>query len=450
MLNRIAIEAALPVAQRLEERKLRILPGQDSPLMSLTLGIDNVLVDHSLSANTDIVAVLQARAGSDEHRVAKADIIKLASLSVTRLHDITRNQVLPEIKDVAAKVQEYVNARRIEAVLPYTIQMKEIPAVFSNPALGELVNRYPVPSNVDYAVRPLAAVTLDRVKELTKTGMAGLDSELALGLSLKNDEGFAAVMGVLSGSIIVSAINPDYLPGVLVAAQSIYDEPEPGTNMSLAEYNDHVNRLLGKTAQLLRGAMLRYNEQEKLNILYSSEGRDSLTTIIVMGKPYRALLEKGLTPEALIGNEMAARRFSQGQLIENKTVLEQIYHREMNLQSVKVQSSMATIVRDALRITVGQHLAARDMGEEASAANAKLLDLVSRVSERNCDDINVLVTEVVCEVFYPKTDALTFIRLMNRVGATLSADTDPREVALMATIKYINHWLCRQLGAVAA
>lgn len=450
MLNRIAIEAALPVAQRLEERKLRILPGQDSPLMSLTLGIDNVLVDHSLSANTDIVAVLQARAGSDEHRVAKADIIKLASLSVTRLHDITRNQVLPEIKDVAAKVQEYVNARRIEAVLPYTIQMKEIPAVFSNPALGELVNRYPVPSNVDYAVRPLAAVTLDRVKELTKTGMAGLDSELALGLSLKNDEGFAAVMDVLSGSIIVSAINPDYLPGVLVAAQSIYDEPEPGTNMSLAEYNDHVNRLLGKTAQLLRGAMLRYNEQEKLNILYSSEGRDSLTTIIVMGKPYRALLEKGLTPEALIGNEMAARRFSQGQLIENKTVLEQIYHREMNLQSVKVQSSMATIVRDALRITVGQHLAARDMGEEASAANAKLLDLVSRVSERNCDDINVLVTEVVCEVFYPKTDALTFIRLMNRVGATLSADTDPREVALMATIKYINHWLCRQLGVVAA
>lgn len=450
MLNRIAIEAALPVAQRLEERKLRILPGQDSPLMSLTLGIDNILVDHSLSANTDIVAVLQARAGSDEHRVAKADIIKLASLSVTRLHDITRNQVLPEIKDVAAKVQEYVNARRIEAVLPYTIQMKEIPAVFSNPALGELVNRYPVPSNVDYAVRSLAAVTLDRVKELTKTGMAGLDSELALGLSLKNDEGFAAVMGVLSGSIIVSAINPDYLPGVLVAAQSIYDEPEPGTNMSLAEYNDHVNRLLGKTAQLLRGAMLRYNEQEKLNILYSSEGRDSLTTIIVMGKPYRALLEKGLTPEALIGNEMAARRFSQGQLIENKTVLEQIYHREMNLQSVKVQSSMATIVRDALRITIGQHLAARDMGEEASAANAKLLDLVSRVSERNCDDINVLVTEVVCEVFYPKTDALTFIRLMNRVGATLSADTDPREVALMATIKYINHWLCRQLGVVAA
>ncbi|MNB79657.1 hypothetical protein D3C87_676270 [compost metagenome] len=450
MLNRIAIDAAFPVAQRLDERGLRLLPAQNSPLMSLTLSVDNTLVDNSLAENTDIVSVLQSRAGGDAHRVAKADIIRLASASVSRLHDISRNQVLPAIKELAGKVQEYVNARRLEASLPYSVVMKEIPAVFSNPALRQLADRYPNPSQMDYIARNLAPVTLERVKELVKTGMAGFDSELDLCLSLRNDEGYAAVMDVLSAKANVNGINQDYLPGVLVAAQSIYDEPEPGVNLTLVEYNDNVNRLLGRTAQLLRGAMLRYAEQEKLGILYSADGRNSLTQIVVMGKTYRAMLEKGLTPEALIGNEMAARRFTQGQLIENKTILETIYNREMNLQAVKVQTSMAGIVRDALRGVIGTELAARDMGEEAVDANKRLIELTAKVNAANCDDLNTLVTEIVCEVFYPRTDALTFIRLMNRVGSTLAADTDPREVALMATIKYVNFWLCRQLGLAQA
>lgn len=450
MLNRIAIEAAFPVAQRLDERGLRVLPSQNSPLMSLTLAVDNTLVDRSLVENTDIIAVLQARAGDDAHRIAKADIIRLASASVSRLHDISRNQVLPAIKELAAKVQEYVNVRRLEASLPYSVVMREIPAVYSNPALRQLADRYPTPSQLDYVVRNIAPVTVDRVKELVKTGMAGFDAELDLCLSLKNNEGYAAVMDVLSGRVAVNVINQDYLPGVLVAAQSIYDEPEPGVSLTLVEYNDQVNRLLGRTAQLLRGAMMRTAEQEKLNVLYSTDGRESLTQIVVMGKAYRALLEKGLTPEALIGNEMASRRFSQGQLIENKAILEQIYNREMNLQAVKVQTSMAGIVRDALRAILGAELAQRDLGDGAESANAKMVGMIGKVNERNCDDLNGLVTELVCEVFYPATDALTFIRLMNRVGSTLAADTDPREVALMATIKYVNFWLCRQLGITAA
>lgn len=450
MLNRIAIEAAFPVAQRLDERKLRLLPAQNSPMMSLTLAVDNTLVDNDLSENADLIAVLQARASGDAHRIAKADIIRLASASVSRLHDISRNQVLPAIKELATKVQEYVNTRRLEASLPYSVVMKEIPAVFSNPALRQLADRYPAPSQMDYVVRNVAPVTVDRIKELVKTGMAGFDAELDQCLSLKNNEGYSVVMDVLGGRIGVQAINQDYLPGVLVAAQSIYDEPEPGVNLTLVEYNDQVNRLLGKCAQLLRGAMLRYAEQEKLGILYSSDGRESLTQIVVMGKAYRAMLEKGLTPEALIGNEMASRRFTQGQLIENKTILESIYNREMNLQAVKVQTSMAGIVREAIRSIIGQEVATREMGDAGADAIKCLTDLTSKINERNCDDLNTLVTEVVCEVFYPKTDALTFIRLMNRVGATLDADVDVREVALLATIKYVNYWLCRQLGLTAA
>lgn len=450
MLNRISIEAALPIAQRLDERKLRVLPDENTPLLSLTMAIDNSLIDSDLGENADLIAVLQNRSSGDAHRVAKADIIRLASASVSRLHEITRTQVLPLIKETAAEVQEYVSKRRIEASLPYSVVMKEIPAVYTNAALKQLADRYPQASQLEFAARNLAPVTLERLKDLCKTGMAGFDAELATVLSLSNDEGYAQVLKVLTGQMGPQQAHVDYLPGVLVVAQAIYGEPEPGVNLTLVEYNDYLNRLLGKTAQLVRGALIRYSEMDKMGTLYSTDGRDSITTIVVMGKPYRALLEKGLTPEALIGNEMSGRRFSAGQLIENKTALEQIYNREMNLRSLKVQSEMMGIVREALRMTISKVIVAKDLSEGAEAANRKLLELVAKVNERNCDDINGLVTELICEVFYPKTDALTFIRLMNRAGAAVSDDTDPREVALLATCKYVNYWLCRQMGLIQA
>lgn len=450
MLNRISIEAALPVAQRLDERKLRALPAENTPLMSLMLSIDTAIAANNLAENADLVSVLQTASNTDAHRLAKADIIRLASKSACRLHEVVRNTVIPKIKEVAAEVQEFVNARRVAAILPYNIVMKEIPAIYSNQGLVQLAERYPAPSNLDIQSRDLAPITLDRLKELCKTGMAGFDGELDAVLSLENDLGYAEILNVLTGKKGVQELHDDFQPGLLVTAQAIYEQPEPGVNLSLADYKDHVGRVMGRSAQAIRGALVRYQNIEKLGTLYTADGRNSLSTIVVMGKPYRKLLEEGLSPEALIGNEMSGRRFTQGQLIEKKDVLEQIYSREMNLRAIKVQTEMAGIVRDALNQIVGKAALEACSGEELGAATATLRDLVSKVTQRNCDDLNTLVTEVVCEVLYPKTDALTFIRLMNRVGASLDQDTDPREVALMATAKYIIHWLCRQLGLTDA
>ncbi|QTH80295.1 hypothetical protein PA10_00095 [Pseudomonas phage pPa_SNUABM_DT01] len=450
MLNRIAIEAALPVAQRLDERKLRVLPDQNTPLLSLTMAVDHTLVDNALGNNSDIVAVLQSRSNGDAHRVAKADIIRLASLSIARLHDVTRTTVLPHIKEVAAKVQEYVNARRLEASLPYSVVMREVPPVYSNAALRTLAERYPAASQLDYIVRNIAPITLERVKELCKTGMAGFDSELDVTLSQGNNEGYAEVLQVLTGAKGPQQICPDYLPGVLVTAQALYDAPEPGVQMTLVEYNDQVNRLLARTAALVKTAQLRYDEQEKFGSLYSDRPRESLTVIEVMGKPYRALLEKGLTPEALIGNDMSGRRFKEGELLEKKALLESVYTREMNLRSVKVQAEMAGIVRDAIKVVVGESMIEKQLGEKAADANARLLQLVAKITPQNCDALNLLVEEIICDVFYPETDAITFIRLMNQAGKAVAEDTDPREIALLATIKYVNYWLCRQMGLVSA
>ena len=448
MLNRTSIDAAMPLAQRLDERKLRVLPAENTPLMSLTLAGGNNLIEQAAGENYDISAVLQASSNSDAHRLAKADIISLASKSVCRLHDLVRGEVLPRIKELAANVQSYVNDRRVAAVLPYSIVMREIPAVFSNPVLGQVVERYPVPSNIEYPARDLAPITIDRLKDLCKTGMAGFDEEVNAVLSLEGDLGYAEILNVLTGRKDVRELGDNYLPGMLVVGQALFNEPEPGVNLTLIEYNERINRILGRAALACRGAISRYKSADQMGTLYSPEARTSLSQIVVMGKAYRKLLEAGLTPEALIGNEMAGRRFTAGQLIENKAMLEQIYNREMNLRAIKVQAEMAGIVRDAMYAVIGLEFTKAEGDNQAGVACMK--ELVEKINQHNCDDINTLVTEVVCEVFYKKADALTFIRLMNQAGKAMDADADPREVALMATFKYVNRWLCRQIGLVAA
>lgn len=448
MLSRIAIEAAYPVMQRLEEKKLQVLPTDDSPLQNLIMALGPA----AFTEGPGVAEVLQARSKDDLHHRAKETVVELASASVARVHDMTRNTVLPMIKEVSAAVEAHVNPRRVEAILPYRITMKEIPQIYSNPALAAMVKRFPAPGgNGAYVSRVVAEVTVDRIKELCKTGMAGVDSEIDLTLSLGKDEGYAAIQQVLNGNLALEKAHVDYLPGLLVTAQAIYNEPEPGVNMTMAEYNEHVNRLLIKTAHLIRGAQSRYQIAEKAGTLYTVEGRHVLSNITVYGKAYRALLEKGLTPEALIGNEMAGRRFNQGQLIESKAALEAIYHREMNLRNLKVQAEMAGLVREAIAKVVGDEIRKRDFSvAESETATIKFRDMLKLINEHNCSDVHQLVTSIVCEVFYPGTDSLTFINLINHCGKQANADTDIREITLMATIKYVNQWLIRQMGIAQA
>lgn len=449
MLNRIAIEAALPLAQRLSERNVRVLPAEGTPLMSLVLAGDTTDYNGSGTEKRGMVELVQARGNQDLHHMAKKDIVSLGVESVSRLHAMTQSTVLPHIKEIFPKVQAIVSKRRVEAVLPYSVKMREIPLIFSNPALKALADKYPVAGNGDWATRILRNADLMEIKDLVKTGMEGVDKELNDSLSVCNDEGYDVIRKVLNGSMHPKDVKDDYLPGLLVTAAGLYNEPGQGINMSLVDYNAAVNGLIQVVSRMTRSAILRYEAMKKNGVLYSPT-RESIETIVVMGEVYRDMLDKGLTPEALIGNEMSGRRFSQGQLIENKGALEKAYHREMNLRQLKVQSEMTTITADALRTVLIADMQERNV-EEPTEKIKQLNDLIRTLTTSlKIDDVTQLTTICVCKLYYEASDALTFIQLMNHVGATVDDDTDPREVALMASFKYISRWLAKQLGITQA
>lgn len=237
MLNRVSIEAAMPVAQLLNEKGVRILPKENTPMMSLLLATDRAALDLSLTENCDVISLLGQRSQNPAHQVAMADLVDLASKAVGRTLDNARNVVLPHIRELVEQVSVAVQGRRISAISPYEIVMKEVPAVYSNQGIFNMAKRYGV-SDLSYPVpRLLAALTIDDVVALAKTGMDGVDSELSALLSIGNNEGYATLLDVFNGRKAFGDIDFDYAAGVLVVAQNLYDEPREGVAMGLNDYN---------------------------------------------------------------------------------------------------------------------------------------------------------------------------------------------------------------------
>lgn len=449
MLNRVSIEAAMPVAQLLNEKGVRILPKENTPMMSLLLATDRAALDLSLAENCDVIGLLGQRSQNPAHQVAMADLVDLASKAVGRTLDNARNVVLPHIRELVEQVSVAVQGRRISAISPYEIVMKEVPAVYSNQGIFNMAKRYGV-SDLSYPVpRLLAALTIDDVVALAKTGMDGVDSELSALLSIGNNEGYATLLDVFNGRKAFGDIDFDYAAGVLVVAQNLYDEPREGVAMGLNDYNTAVNAVIHAAAAMVLSKIESYKRTRELGQLYVPNQR-SITQVVVMGEAYRKLLDAGLSPEALLGNEMAGRRYSAGQLIENKSALEQIYNREMNLRSLKTQTEMFGITRSVIDVVIRSEIA--KAGEDVNKALLleRLKTAIDKLDERNSTDLYQVLTDVVCNVFYLESDARSVIMIINTVGAQFGAEADPREVALLATIKYVNNWIANQLVICAA
>lgn len=450
MLNRVSIEAALPVAQKLSDAGLRLLPKDNTPLMSLMLAVNSAGLDAELTPNSDLIALVGERSSEEAHHCAMQDLVQLASECVSRTLDNARNVALPHIKEMVAKVTESVEGRRVSAISPFEIVMKEVPAVYTNQGIYSLATRYNTPNGLTYpAARQLSTMVLDDVINLAKTGMEGVDADLEALLSLNNNEGYATVMDVLAGRKAFGDIDFDYAAGVLVCAQAIYDEPGNGVNMGLNDYNTAVNALIQASAAMTLSKIESYKRTRELGTLYVPN-QTSITQVIVMGEAYRKLLDAGLTPEALLGNEMASRKYTAGQLIENKTTLEQIYNREMNLRALKTQNEMFAITRGAIEVIVQTEIDGLEDSVNKGVMRSRLMAELQRMNEAKTANLELLMTDVVCNVFYPETDARSVLMIINRVGEQFGPDADPREIALLATIKYVNCWMSTQMVVAQA
>lgn len=467
MLNQTTLEQCVPLAKKLSDKGkvLQVVPetpldhitrttstfgmhveGQSLQAMQLEEGI-GYLIESSNYKDAN---------GVNEHGATLAEFVGLAKDSVTQSLAFVRNTVLSDIKVVLETVQNAQASQVALNAMPFEIVPAVPGAVFSNPLLLELVERFSETVAVSVPRRHLPAFDLLTLKSLVKTGAAQFDGEID-GLLGKNDDyGYGVVIDVLSGARTLDEIPEDLAIGVHLATKNLTDEPLEGTQLSLMDFNNHISLLIQQSGRMTYQYLETLQRRVRNSGLYLSSyaswvGATEVRQISVDNGTYVALLDKGLTPEAVIANEILGRRFRGEQLVENNDYLVEVYQREQRLRAVKTQLEANNLLQEAIARVISLEIINRP--EEAlpidrASLQKRAAEFCARIAEEDLKNLPALCRDLVCFVFYAHTDALLILRIMDSLGeAQPELAENPRELALLTTIRYVAYWVAKQIQA---
>ena len=182
-------------------------------------------------------------------------------------------------------------------------------------------------------------------------------------------------------------------------------------------------------------------------------------TIYVLNDVYLPWLESGGDVDVLYGLTVSNSKFSTVNQIEvNKEALLSIWYNYNALFEAKNATRMAEIIRNTLRATFYRQLEElSDLEKEYLTEEKGFLDkATSRFEEElgniltqelTPDNIESLVTKLLCRSRFYFTDAEIFIQLMNE-EAHKNPSINPRQAALLAQIEITAIYLADQLQLV--
>lgn len=461
MINKATFDQVIPLAQLLDEKgkKLAVLSG--SPLGDVlntcsTYGLhvegqsfDSISLDQ---ANDFLVAQCNQKTedGYNEHNGAIATVVDVAGKAVSQALYFARNVVLADVKEVLTKVEQIVAGIRSVQAEPYTIHQQNTAVVFSNPLLHELVERFSNTSAQAVERRSLPPLDLSAVRAAIATGANLFDGEVEVSLSAFDDEGYKQVQAILEGRTALDSACPEYALGVHLLSKALIDNPYEGVNISLVEFNARMAQLVEQSGRMVYQEIERIVRRKKLGMLYNGGGvasPDGRVTIFVNNEVYLDMLNKGLTPEILIGNEFLGRRYNDNQLIENGVELTAIYEREMRLRALQATMEETNSAREALSRLIALEIANRSAEQlpiDRASLQARLNARIALIREKDLKCLPVLVRDLICHVFYAHTDALRILSAIDAIGEQYP-EIDAREAALLATIQYVTYWISKQI-----
>lgn len=455
MLEPLSISTAVDFAQELNTKGLRLTCIPDTPMHMLlrTTPIGEIKGDLSYS---DLSSHLLDLSRNEDHAQICQEVKQLASQAVRRTLDFTRNVVLPHIR---AAREDYNNRMRANdiAPLPYFVDVRYLPEVYRSQYSRELVERWEDQPSAGSAVAAnLGTYGHDEILQLSKVSAGdGFNDSMSDLLSSENNQGFRQIGEVLSGLRAVDKIDPRYSLPLMIVLSNI-EEPKPGVEMTLGQYNLRRTEMLNNAARVALNIMKRRDVSLKHLSLYETPFDESSKTIVVNGEiNHRLVEENGLTVEHLIANELIGRRYTAQSLMkpEVQEELDRVYARDKVIRQAAHQMNRKAegrrVLMDVLRDDqkrIAQSGAFIVEGDNAERSWIRLRDLVDTVlsgPHREADP-TLMLSAIICGAWYAHTDAARFIDIMFDIEREYP-DLSSEEISRLATLRYIACWVKSQI-----
>jgi len=459
MLKTNVLSFATGMAMTLSDRGVRLAAIPDSPLDRLVrctsthgLYVDGVdLKDVSLSQVTDYLterSKMATEGDVPDHDLTTAGLVALAGPAVASQLSLTRNSVMPDIKDVLTQVEATQVGYRNSILEPYRIEQMDRPAVFANPLLAEMVDKFSETAAQDVPRVELIKLDIDGVKALVGTGAEAFDAEMAALLSKEDNIGYLLITDVLRGEGDVAGMGV-YAAGLYLVAKALYDNPIDGVVPGLAAFNSALADIIAQSGRVTYQRLKAFDREISQGLLYADASSVGGAVIYVNSQVYLKMLGEGLTPEILIGNELLGRQYMAGSLLENADALTRVYRQEIGLRQLQADIEDVARLKNIVAGVVSKMILERaddvlPQGVGREVLQQRLQSYLQTVPKELLECLPVLARDVVIHVFYAHTDARRIICAVDRIGAT-QPGISAEEALFLATTQYVAIWVAKQL-----
>lgn len=466
MIRKENFEQAVPLAQKLADKGVELGVVGGSPLHDL-LEHSSVAGLHANGGSFEDVSLDSAIAhlctqanyaradGQIEHSIAMQQNVELAVQAVKSSLDTARNVVVPEINRIHEKIDQVIRGVVASRRDPYVIVPSTEPKLLKSPWMYEVVERFAQTTAAQVPAKRLVELSAEDVRALLKTGATGFDDDMDEILSGNDTAWYVDVLvDFLAGKVDLEAV-PDHAQALLfILARALYDNPQEGTQVSLVDYNTHLSQVIAQTGRRTVAVIESLNNARRLKRLYIGEparpaGHTKLQgAIYVNAEVYADLLEEGLSPEMLFGNEYLGRRYLPSDLIAQKDELLKVYERERAYVERQAKLEEFNIIKESIERVMLDEIADRSEEQlvtDRGTYRRVLAKAMERVTPGHLHHLSALVRDIVCDVFYRHLDVVNYLRLIDEIGKDLDGTVDVREVALMATIEYVSMWVAQQI-----
>lgn len=461
MLDAQSAETAIDLTVDTAGRDIMLAAVPDTPLALLCRTTPLELTDRKDDSVSAAAAEMVELTRGEEHAGVLAHVVTMAAESVRRTMDLARNTTMPHIRRVLDSFQEKMS---LEAQMrsPYNVLPAYLHEVFKTDTAERLLSGY-----LDIIPQTLEGNPFfgkfapEELRELVRVTNDGEFNELIDELLTANNGAvLAEVTSALEGMTNYKRVSPEAAICLVVILKNL-DMPKEGVSTSLSQYNSDREIFVSNVGKVAALQISRVTHSTKHDVLYPVTGNADANTIGVNGEVYAKMLASGLTVEAVIGNELLGRRYRGVQMVTPEAIADMTaaYNRDKSIRQQAHEVRLVQITRkavlDALRAdqvyVTGEANEVQVVGDDATRSWIRLRDYVDGIysGPANGTQPEIIIASAICAVWYGHTDVGRVISAMMVVEKSNPA-LESREVATLATLRYIADWVASQITTVNA
>lgn len=465
MLSKSILTKSINVAESLSRNKKQLLPFPNSHVTSMieATSMESLFAtmeDHQIKANpltnasseAIVAAVAESTNHAEEgqlpaHSIAMNGPVAETVAQLKKVIKLAKFHYYPMVQALEDIVSKEIE-RQCKLVTNYDIEIVKVNPLLLDSSIHSMVSTYKNSKPMVLAADSLLELESSKIKELAFTGNPGFNDEL----DQIGDDGWNRISMLYNGNIELSSLTDIECIAAFLASKAIVN------NLTGLKLNTTPDVCTSKLSRIIEQAGVRvYNtisrnyDAAKSNNIYMGKTyvKDGINVIPVRDDVYKRLLNEGLTPEAVIGNEAptyesnhVGRRFAGTNLIENKDKLCKNYDICKEIEEANLRKRLNTVGKNILIRTLSDYIKRED---EANLAYSKeiLQTKLKEFQKVNFDYENIYesIKCVLLGTFFDWCDLKRFVDIVDDLAKHAEDHVSKREITLTATIIYVCNWI---------